>query len=104
LPTNVISITDGQIFLENDLFTPASAAMNPAFRYPASVAPPRPRSQEARRRIRWPGPYRELGLSSLRPTWTRRPKQLEVPRGTEMISRKQYLAMSWRDGHFAVLW
>jgi F-type H+-transporting ATPase subunit alpha len=51
IPTNVISITDGQIFLETDLSTRASARRSrSAFRFRGWV--PRPRS---RRPSRWPG-------------------------------------------------
>ena len=45
VPTNVISITDGQIFLETDLSTRASAPRStPASRCRASAARRRPRS------------------------------------------------------------
>ena len=44
IPTNVISITDGQIFLESALFTPATARLSTwACPSPVSAAQPRPR-------------------------------------------------------------
>ena len=45
IPTNVISITDGQCFLESDLFNPGQrpALSTSATRCPASVATPRSR-------------------------------------------------------------
>ena len=44
IPTNVISITDGQIFLESALFNAATAPPSmSACRSPVWAAPPRPR-------------------------------------------------------------
>ena len=44
IPTNVISITDGQIFLESDLFYAGiRPALNVGLSSAASAAPPRPR-------------------------------------------------------------
>jgi len=96
VPTNVISITDGQIFLETDLF---NAGIRPAINAGISVsrvggAAPDQGDQEARRR-RAPGTgqYRELAafaqFASDLDEATR--KQLERGRMvTELMKQPQY--------------
>ena len=77
IPTNVISITDGQIYLETDLFFPASAPPSTwACRSPVWAARPRPgpsRRPPAPCASTWPGSGSWRSLPSSAPTWTRRP-------------------------------
>jgi F-type H+/Na+-transporting ATPase subunit alpha len=99
VPTNVISITDGQIFLETDLFNAGiRPAINAGLSVSAWVVPRRPgssRSSAAACAWRWRSIASSRRSRSSRPTSTRPPAQLERgQRVMELMKQKQYSPMS----------